>query len=53
MIYPSDVKVSKDKIYMLTNTMPGFLYGHLNYDEINFRVWSNTIEGAIQGTRCA
>lgn len=53
MIYPSDVKVSGDKIYVLTNTMPEFLYGRLNYDETNFRVWSNSIEGAIQSTRCS
>lgn len=53
MIYPSDVKVSNDKIYVLTNTMPGFLYGSLNYEDvINFRVWSNTIEGAIKETEC-
>ncbi|KAJ8939824.1 hypothetical protein NQ318_014951 [Aromia moschata] len=52
MIYPSDVKIFKDKVYLLTNTMPEFLYGKLNYDIINFRVWSNTVEDAIQGTEC-
>lgn len=53
MIYPSDVKISGDKIFVLTNTMPSFLYGRLNYDEVNFRVWSNSIEEAIQGTQCS
>lgn len=52
MIYPSDVKVSNNRIYTLTNTMPGFLYGRLNYDDVNFRVWSNSIQGAIEGTQC-
>ncbi|CAH1116241.1 unnamed protein product [Phaedon cochleariae] len=53
MIYPCDVKVHNDNIYVLTNAMPEFLYGRLNYDEVNFRVWSNTVEGAIQGTACS
>lgn len=53
MIYPSDVKISGDKVYVLTNTMPGFIYGRLNYDQTNFRVWSNTVQNAIKGTKCA
>ncbi|XP_030762920.1 L-dopachrome tautomerase yellow-f2-like [Sitophilus oryzae] len=52
MIYPSDVKVYGDKVYILTNTMPEFLYGRLDYDRVNFRVWSNDIHIAITGTRC-
>ncbi|XP_018561263.1 L-dopachrome tautomerase yellow-f2-like [Anoplophora glabripennis] len=52
MIYPSDVKVYNDKVYLLTNTMPGFLYGRLNYDEVNFRVWSNGVLDAVLGTKC-
>ncbi|CAH1996583.1 unnamed protein product [Acanthoscelides obtectus] len=53
MIYPSDVKVVKDRVYVLTNTMPEFLYGRLNYDEVNFRVWQNTVQEAVEGTKCA
>lgn len=53
MVYPSDTKVSNDRVYVLTNKLPHFIYGKLNYDEVNFRVWSNTIEGAVQGTQCA
>ncbi|XP_060521874.1 L-dopachrome tautomerase yellow-f2-like isoform X2 [Cylas formicarius] len=52
MIYPSDVKVSSDRVYILTNTMPAFLYGRLDYDKINFRVWSNDVFSAIRGTKC-
>ncbi|KAL1494154.1 hypothetical protein ABEB36_009798 [Hypothenemus hampei] len=52
MIYPSDVKISQDRVYVLTNTMPGFLYGRLNYDETNFRVWSNDVRQAVKGTKC-
>lgn len=52
MSYPSDLKIVGNKIYVLTTTMPGFLYGRLNYTEINFRVWSNSINKAIEGTLC-
>lgn len=52
MIYPSDVKVFGDKVFVLTNTMPGFLYGRLNYDETNFRVWANDVRKAVEGTKC-
>ncbi|CAH0564873.1 unnamed protein product [Brassicogethes aeneus] len=52
MIYPSDVKVYNDKIYMLTNKMPEFIYGKLNYDEVNFIVWSNTVKNAVRNTKC-
>lgn len=52
MIYPSDVKISGDRVYVLTNTMPEFLYGRLDYDKTNFRVWSNGVKSAIQGTMC-
>lgn len=53
MIYPSDVKVSNNDVIVLTNTMPRFLYGRLNYDEINFRVWIENVDKAIEGTKCA
>lgn len=52
MIYPCDVKVYKDKVYMLTNTMPEFLYGQLDYNEVNFRIWSNYVDEAVKGTKC-
>lgn len=53
MIYPSDIKVVKNRIYALTNSMPVFIYGKLNYDEVNFRLWSNRVDAAIDGTLCA
>ncbi|XP_044272822.1 L-dopachrome tautomerase yellow-f2-like [Tribolium madens] len=52
MIYPSDVKIVEDKIVVLTNTMPVFLYGTLDYDRTNFRVWVETVDTAIRGTKC-
>ncbi|XP_076273289.1 L-dopachrome tautomerase yellow-f2-like isoform X1 [Rhynchophorus ferrugineus] len=53
MVYPSDVKVSGDQVFVLTNRMPVFLYGKLNYDDVNFRIWFNTVEDAVKYTNCA
>lgn len=54
MIYPSDVKLDNmNNVWMMTNSMPRFLYGQLNYDEVNFRIWSNNIMDAVAGTPCA
>lgn len=53
MIYPADVKIYKDDVVVLTNKMPIFLYGKLNYEEVNFRVWIENVESAIRDTRCA
>ncbi|KAL3274643.1 hypothetical protein HHI36_016023 [Cryptolaemus montrouzieri] len=53
MIYPCDLKIYNDNIYLLTNTMPTFLYGQLDYDVTNFRIWVQNVGEAIQGTRCA
>ena len=53
MIYPSDLKISKDEVIVLTNAMPVFIYSKLNYDNVNFRVWMNNIYDAINGTVCA
>lgn len=52
MIYPCDVKIYNDKVYLLTNTMPEFLYGRLDYSRGNFRVWSAHVRDAIRGTVC-
>lgn len=53
MIYPCDVKIYKNDVVFLTNTMPVFLYSNLNYDEVNFRVWIEAVDKAVEGTRCA
>lgn len=52
MIYPCDVKISGDKLVFLTNTMPVFLYGTLDYDQTNFRVWTGNVRDIVKGTKC-
>lgn len=52
MIYPSDIKINGDEIIVITTTMPVFLYSRLNYNETNFRVWTNNVYNAVKGTAC-
>lgn len=53
MIYPCDLKVYKDDVILLTNNMPIFLYSSLNYDEVNFRIWMNSVDAAVSSTKCS
>lgn len=52
MIYPADLKIYKDDVIVLTNSMPIFLYSALDYDETNFRVWIRNVNEAVRGTVC-
>lgn len=52
MIYPSDSKIAGNDLIVLTNRFPDYLYGKLNFDEINFRVWRQNIDVAVAGTAC-
>lgn len=51
-VYPSDVKIHGDNVIVLTNKMPVFVYGKLNYDEVNFRVWIQDVSVAVSQTQC-
>ncbi|XP_076273325.1 L-dopachrome tautomerase yellow-f2-like [Rhynchophorus ferrugineus] len=53
MIYPADVKVSGDRVYVFTNQMPILTIDNLDNDDVNFRVWSNIVEDAVKDTNCA
>lgn len=52
-IYPADIKIHKDDVVVLSNTMPVQLYSRLNYDEINFRVWIFKVADAVRDTACS
>lgn len=53
MIYPGDLNVdSEGVIWMMTNTMPRFIYSSLNPNEVNFRIWRQPVVDAIRGTVC-
>lgn len=53
MVYPTDIKVDyNDNLWILSNRMPIWMYGKLNYDEVNFRVFSAPVLDAISHTAC-
>lgn len=54
MIYPSDLMIdTEDNIWVMSNTMPRFIYASLNPNEENFRVWKSSVAEAIKNTPCA
>ncbi|KAH8417926.1 hypothetical protein KR222_008607, partial [Zaprionus bogoriensis] len=53
MIYPSDLEIDEDGyIWVMTNTMPKFIYSRLDTNEYNFRVWKRSVTEAKQNTMC-
>ncbi|XP_065220917.1 protein yellow-like [Planococcus citri] len=53
MSFPNDLKVDKNgTLWVLTDRLPNFMYSKLNYDDVNFRIFSASTEQAIKGTVC-
>ncbi|XP_058982633.1 L-dopachrome tautomerase yellow-f2 isoform X2 [Musca domestica] len=54
MIYPSDLTIDEDgTMWVMTNSMPIFIYSTLDPNVYNFRVWKQSTEVAIRNTVCA
>ncbi|VVC93939.1 unnamed protein product [Leptidea sinapis] len=53
MIYPTDIKVDyDDNLWILSNRMPIWMYGKLDSNEVNFRVFTAPVLNAISHTAC-
>lgn len=53
LIFPSDVKLDRDEnVWVVSNRLPLVLYSTLNYEEINFRVFSASAKELASGTTC-
>lgn len=53
MIYPSDLTIDGNgNLWMMTNSMPVFIYSKLNINEFNFRVWKQNTKILSQNTVC-
>lgn len=53
MIYPSDLKIDQEStIWFLTNRIPFFVFGKLDVNDYNYRVFRKNVNDAVQGTRC-
>ncbi|XP_023294204.2 L-dopachrome tautomerase yellow-f2-like isoform X1 [Lucilia cuprina] len=54
MIYPSDLTIDEDgTMWVMTNSMPIFIYSTLDTNKFNFRVWKQNTVTAVQNTVCA
>lgn len=53
MVYPTDIKVDyDDNLWILSNRMPIWMYGRLDPNEVNFRVFHAPVVDAISHTAC-
>ncbi|XP_025266133.1 protein yellow [Camponotus floridanus] len=52
MVFPADIKVKRDLLWIISDRMPIFLLSTLNYTDINFRIFTTPIQAAIAGTVC-
>ncbi|XP_055851594.1 L-dopachrome tautomerase yellow-f2-like [Episyrphus balteatus] len=53
MIYPSDLTIDNEgTIWVMTNSMPIFIYSQLDPNVVNFRVWKQRVQDAVENTVC-
>lgn len=53
MIYPSDMMVDDEGfVWVMSNTMPRFIYARLNETEYNFKIWRGKGRDMVAGTYC-
>lgn len=53
MIYPSDLRVDLNgTVWVMTNSMPVFIYSQLDTNKFNFRVWRANARDLVRGTVC-
>ncbi|XP_030558891.1 L-dopachrome tautomerase yellow-f2-like [Drosophila novamexicana] len=53
MIYPSDLTIDEDgNIWIMTNSMPIFIYSTLDSNVYNFRIWKQNVNEAKRNTVC-
>ncbi|RVE48929.1 hypothetical protein evm_006391, partial [Chilo suppressalis] len=52
-VFPCDIKIDDDKnVWMISDRMPVFLEAELDYSDINFRIYTATLDSLVQGTVC-
>ncbi|XP_046970415.1 protein yellow-like [Vanessa cardui] len=51
--FPSDIKVDKESnLWVLSNRQSRFLYGSMDFNQVNFRVLTAPVGAVIKGTTC-
>ncbi|XP_075156805.1 L-dopachrome tautomerase yellow [Haematobia irritans] len=53
LVFPADVKIDENKnVWVLSDRMPVFLLSELDYNDINFRIYTAPLSTLIEGTVC-
>lgn len=53
LVFPSDVKIDETKtVWVMSDRMPVFLIAELDYSDVNFRIFSGSLDNLIAGTVC-
>jgi hypothetical protein len=53
LVFPADVKIDENKnVWVLSDRMPVFLLSELDYNDINFRIYSGPLATLLENTVC-
>lgn len=53
LVFPVDVKIDENKeVWVMSDRMPVFLISELDYNDINFRIYSAPLQNLIENTVC-
>ncbi|XP_036320204.1 protein yellow [Rhagoletis pomonella] len=53
LVFPADVKIDEDKnVWVLSDRMPVFLLSDLDYNDVNFRIYTAPLSTLIENTVC-
>lgn len=53
LVFPADVKIDENKnVWVLSDRMPVFLLSDLDYNDVNFRIYSAPLTTLIENTIC-
>jgi len=53
LVFPADVKIDEtNTVWVISDRMPVFLIAELDYTDVNFRIFSASLDNLLQGTVC-
>lgn len=53
LIFPADVKIDENRnVWVISDRMSNFLISNLDYNDVNFRIYSAPLQALIGGTVC-
>lgn len=53
LVFPADVKVDENRdVWVISDRMPVFLIAELDYNDVNFRIYTAPLDELIAGTVC-